>query len=229
MARFGTLALLILAHFSGVAQMAFHAKWPTLAELADGADCFVEAVGEEELSAFEAYTEANRLIIEENWSEAEAILATMMVQAPDNRNFAYKRALCLRAIKGRIAEAVPLAMLAIQGEFEKRYNPFDVTMALPPDLALDLALEVLQFTGHFAQAQGVAKTMMDRYPERDDLHQKAKRAMASAAAGEGEDDNAAPQRRRSSRSQFRADDSAAPAAEAEAAAEPTAAEPTTGG
>lgn len=181
MARFGTLALLILAHFSGVAQMAFHAKWPTLAELADGADCFVEAVGEEELSAFEAYTEANRLIIEENWSEAEAILATMMVQAPDNRNFAYKRALCLRAIKGRIAEAVPLAMLAIQGEFEKRYNPFDVTMALPPDMALDLALEVLQFTGHFAQAQGVAKTMMDRYPERDDLHQKAKRAMADCA------------------------------------------------
>lgn len=62
---------------------------------------------------------------------------------------------------------------------------------------------------------------------------KSKRAMAAAAAGEGEDDGAAPQRRRSSRSQFRADDSTAAAPEAAApeapAAEPTAAEPTAGG
>ena len=49
---------------------------------------------------------------------------------------------------------------------------------------------------------------------------KAKRAMAAAAAGEGDHDDAAPQRRRSSRSQFRADDAAGEPAEA-AAAEPT--------
>ncbi len=50
---------------------------------------------------------------------------------------------------------------------------------------------------------------------------KAKRAMAAAAAGEGDRDDAAPQRRRSSRSQFRADDAAGEPAEAAAAAEPT--------
>lgn len=184
MARIVCFVLVILVHLSGRAQMMFHGKWPTPVELADGADRLVDEESEEELSAFEAYTEANRLIIEENWSEAEAILATMMVNAPDNRNFAYKRALCLRAIKGRIAEAVPLAMLSVQGEFAKRYNPFDVEMALPPETALDMALEVLQFSGHFAEAKGVAVTMMERFSERDYLHQKAKQAMADCAFAE---------------------------------------------
>jgi len=70
--------------------------------LADGEFLSDVLIGEEELSVREAYSEANRLIIEENWAEAEAILATMMVTEPDNRNFAYKRALWLRAVKGRV-------------------------------------------------------------------------------------------------------------------------------
>ena len=184
MARIVAFILAILVPFTGGAQLTFHGNWPTLEGLADGVDLHVDAESEEELSAFEAYTEANRLIIEENWIEAEAILATMMVQAPDNRNFAYKRALCLRAIKGRIAEAVPLAMLAVQGDFAKRYNPFDVEMSLPPETALDMALEVLQFSGHFAEAKGVAVTMMERFSERGYLHRKAKQAMADCAFAE---------------------------------------------
>ena len=184
MARTASCILAILLHLSGGAQLMSHGKWPTPAELAGGISPSVKSVGEEELSAFEAYTEANRLIIEENWSEAEAILATMMIQAPDNRNFAYKRALCLRAIKGRLAEAVPMVMLAVRGEFAKRYNPFDVEAALPPETALDLALEVLQFSGHFAEAKGVAITMMERFVQRDYLHQKAKQAMEDCAFSE---------------------------------------------
>ena len=62
-------------------------------------------------------------------------------------------------------------MLVIRGELAKRYNPFDVEVTLPPESALDIALEVLQFSGHYPEAQAVAKTMMNRYPERDFLHQ----------------------------------------------------------
>jgi len=165
--------------------MTFDGRWPSLAELADGSEGPDILVGEEELSAYEAYTEANRLIIEQNWVEAEAILETMMAVDADNRNLAYKRALCLRAIKGRLEEAVPLAMQAIRGEFAKRYNPFDVEMTLPPETALDMALEVLQFSGHYPEAQAVAKTMMDRHPERDFLHQKAKQALADCVFAMG--------------------------------------------
>ena len=178
MYRIHFLAMLLAVSSAGAAQMTFDGRWPSLVELADGVELPDILVGEEELSAYEAYTEANRLIIEQNWVEAEAILEAMMAADPDNRNFAYKRALCLRAIKGRLEEAVPLAMQAIQGEFAKRYNPFDVEMTLPPETALDMALEVLQFSGHFPEAQAVAKSMMDRYPERDYLHNKAKRALA---------------------------------------------------
>ncbi len=178
MFRIRFLVLLLAVYSAGGAQMTFDGRWPSLVELADGVELPDILVGEEELSAYEAYTEANRLIIEQNWVEAEAILEAMMAADPDNRNFAYKRALCLRAIKGRLEEAVPLAMQAIHGEFAKRYNPFDVEMTLPPETALDMALEVLQFSGHFPEAQAVAKSMMDRYPERDYLHNKAKRALA---------------------------------------------------
>ena len=178
MFRIRFLVFLLAVSSAGAAQMTFDGRWPSLVELADGVELPDILVGEEELSAYEAYTEANRLIIEQNWVEAEAILEAMMAADPDNRNFAYKRALCLRAIKGRLEEAVPLAMQAIQGEFAKRYNPFDVEMTLPPETALDMALEVLQFSGHFPEAQAVAKSMMDRYPERDYLHNKAKRALA---------------------------------------------------
>ena len=177
--------MLLAMSLGGAAQMTFDGRWPSLAQLADGSEGPDILVGEEELSAYEAYTEANRLIIEQNWVEAEAILETMMAVDADNRNLAYKRALCLRAIKGRLEEAVPLAMQAIRGEFAKRYNPFDVEMTLPPETALDMALEVLQFSGHYPEAQAVAKTMMDRHPERDFLHQKAKQALADCVFAMG--------------------------------------------
>ena len=185
MLRIHVFLMLLAMSLGGVAQMTFDGRWPSLAELADGSEGPDILVGEEELSAYEAYTEANRLIIEQNWVEAEAILETMMAVDADNRNLAYKRALCLRAIKGRLEEAVPLAMQAIRGEFAKRYNPFDVEMTLPPETALDMALEVLQFSGHYPEAQAVAKTMMDRHPERDFLHQKAKQALADCVFAMG--------------------------------------------
>ena len=178
MLRIHFIAFALVAHGVGFAQMTDYGRWPSVELLADGVEISESVLGEEELSAFEAYTEANRLIIEENWGEAESILANMMVEAPDNRNFAYKRALCLRAIKGRLEEAVPLAMLSIHGDFEKRYNPFDVEANLPPETALDMALEVLQFSGHYAEAKAVALTMMKRYSERDYLYFKAKRAQS---------------------------------------------------
>ena len=185
MLRIHVFLMLLAMSLGGTAQMTFDGRWPSLAELADGSEGPDILVGEEELSAYEAYTEANRLIIEQNWVEAEAILETMMAVDADNRNLAYKRALCLRAIKGRLEEAVPLAMQAIRGEFAKRYNPFDVEMTLPPETALDMALEVLQFSGHYPEAQAVAKTMMDRHPERDFLHQKAKQALADCVFAMG--------------------------------------------
>ena len=185
MLRIHVFLMLLAMSLGGAAQMTFDGRWPSLAQLADGSEGPFILVGEEELSAYEAYTEANRLIIEQNWVEAEAILETMMAVDADNRNLAYKRALCLRAIKGRLEEAVPLAMQAIRGEFAKRYNPFDVEMTLPPETALDMALEVLQFSGHYPEAQAVAKTMMDRHPERDFLHQKAKQALADCVFAMG--------------------------------------------
>ncbi len=185
MLRIHVFLMLLAMSLGGAAQMTFDGRWPSLGHLSDcieGPDIFV---GVEELSAYEAYSESNRLIIEQNWVEAEAILETMMAVDADNRNLAYKRALCLRAIKGRLEEAVPLAMQAIRGEFAKRYNPFDVEMTLPPETALDMALEVLQFSGHYPEAQAVAKTMMDRHPERDFLHQKAKQALADCVFAMG--------------------------------------------
>lgn len=185
MPRIHFLAMLLAVSSAGAGQMTFDGRWPSLPELADGSGLPDILVGGEELSAYEAYTEANRLIIEQNWAKAEAILEKMMGADVDNRNLAYKRALCLRAIKGRLEEAVPLAMLAIRGEFAKRYNPFDVEVTLPPESALDIALEVLQFSGHYPEAQAVARTMMSRYPERDFLHDKAKQAMADCAFAMG--------------------------------------------
>ena len=132
-------------------------------------------------SAAEAYTEVNRLIIEESWAEAELLLAQLMTDAEDNRNFAYKRALCLRSMKGRLAEAVPLVHKAIDGDFTRRYNAFDVNATVPPAEALDLALEVLQFAGHYAEAQAVAMVIMERYPKRDFRHAQAKQASADCA------------------------------------------------
>ena len=181
MLRIHLTACALVVHFCGLAQMTDYGRWPSLDVLADGVEISAAVLGEEELNAFAAYTQVNRLIIEENWVEAEALLAKMMAEAPDNRNFAFKRALCLRAIKGRLEEAVPLAMLSVQGDFEKRYNPFDVAANLPPETALDMALEVLQFSGHYAEAQAVALSMMERYSERDYLYAKAKRAHADCA------------------------------------------------
>ena len=181
MLRIHLTACALVVQFCGFAQMTDYGRWPSLELLADGVEISAAVLGEEELSAFEAYTQVNRLIIEENWVEAEALLAKMMIAAPNNRNFAFKRVLCLRAIKGRLEEAVPFAMLSVQGDFEKRYNPFDVEAKFPPSTALDNALEVLQFSGHYAEAQAVAISMMERYSERDYLYSKAKRAQADCA------------------------------------------------
>ena len=91
MLRIHVFLMLLAMSLGGAAQMTFDGRWPSLAELADGSEGPDILVGEEELSAYEAYTEANRLIIEQNWVEAEAILETMMAVDADNRNLAYKR------------------------------------------------------------------------------------------------------------------------------------------
>ena len=161
------------------AQLGFdpvHLQWENV--LSIEADNFVD---ENLLSTSEDYTEVNRLIIEENWTEAEALLAQMMIGDSDNRNFAYKRALCLWSIKGRLEEAVPMVHKAIEGALSKRYNAFDVNATLPPLDALDLALDVLQFSGHFSEAQAVAMTMMERFPKRDFRHVRAKQAVDDCA------------------------------------------------
>lgn len=150
-----------------------------------GMPAFQEILGElkkgggpdEMASTSETYTEVNRLIIEENWTEAEVLLERLIQEQPNNRNFAYKRALCLWSIKGRMAEAVGLVQRSIEGEFAKRYNAFDAKETLPPEESLDLALDVLQYSGHYAEAQAVATIIVNRYPKRDFRHVHAERAI----------------------------------------------------
>ena len=148
--------------------------WPAPEVLADWARGG-ESGGE--FNSEEAYTEANRLIIEENWREAEVLLKQLFESDPDNRNFAYKWALCLKAIPGRIEEAVPLVHLAVDGPFADRYNAFSVKQELPPEEALTMGLEVLQDAYHFAEAQGLASIVLTQYPKRDYRHQRAVRVM----------------------------------------------------
>ena len=137
----------------------------------------LDGSGGAELSVAEAYVEANRLIIEENWVEAEVVMASLRESDPTNRNFAFKHAICLEAIPGRLEEAVPLVHLAVNGPFANRYDAFAIDEQLPPEEALELGLKVLQFSYHFAEAKALAETVAERYPKRDYRHQRAMEVM----------------------------------------------------
>lgn len=170
MMRLATFSLALVASLSFQAQMDLVPRWPS-------SDDLLGLTGDgpsgSEVNVAETYTEANRLIIEENWAEAEALMAVLLEAQPENRNFAFKRALCLRAIPGRLAEAVPLVHRAVDGPFASRYNAFSIDEVLPPEEALELGLEVLQFAYHFAEAQALAQVIAERYPKRDYRHQRA--------------------------------------------------------
>ena len=156
------------------AQMSFvDGRWPEPARLAGWA---VGPGGD--FDSEEVYTEANRLIIEENWLEAEVLLKQLFLAEPTNRNFAYKWALCLKSLPGRIEEAVPLVHLAVDGPFADRYNAFSVDQSLPPEEVLELGLEVFQMAYHFAEAQGLAQEVIKRYPKRDFRHERALEVVA---------------------------------------------------
>lgn len=177
--RLSTLLVFLVAvlPFSADSQLAFDFGWPHSKALIEE----LKGTPDGELNVAEAYTEANRLIIEENWEEAEALLAQLWMAAPDNRNFAYKWALCLRALPGRIEEAVPLVHLAVDGPFADRYNAFSADEQLPPEDALELGLEVLQHAYHFSEAQGLAHVVIARYPKRDYRHQRAQEVIAECS------------------------------------------------
>lgn len=175
MSRFLLLFCSFFAVGIATAQMDIHLGMPSVHELIGE---LKKGGGPEQMaSTSETYTEVNRLIIEENWTEAEVLLERLMQEQPNNRNFAYKRALCLWSIKGRMAEAVGLVQRSIEGEFAKRYNAFDAKEPLPPEESLDLALDVLQYSGHYAEAQAVATIIVNRYPKRDFRHVHAERAI----------------------------------------------------
>lgn len=170
MMRFTTVAFAMLLCFSIPGQMDLGPHWPTDAFLLDGETGGFPGA---EMSVEETYVEANRLIIEENWREAEALMAQLYGSEPTNRNFAYKWALCLRGVPGKMAEAVPLVHFAVDGTFASRYNAFSVEETLPPEEALELGLEVLQHAYHFAEAKALAEVIIERFSKRDYRHIRA--------------------------------------------------------
>lgn len=170
MMRFTFLTMVSTLCLLAQGQMDWNDRWPDPLMLAEGIE---GESGDAEMNVAETYTEANRLIIEENWIEAEVLMASLLADNPTNRNFAFKRALCLRALPGRLAEAVPLVHLAVDGPFANRYNAFAIDEVLPPEEALELGLEVLQFSYHFAEAQALAEVIIGRFPKRDYRHQRA--------------------------------------------------------
>ena len=172
--RLTSLATALLLVVSVYGQMENAPHWPSPESLTDWA---ADEVFKVEMNVAETYVEANRLIIEENWVEAEALMAVLFEGSPANRNFAYKWALCLRAIPGRLAEAVPLVSLAVDGEFAKRYNAFSIDETLPPEEALELGLDVLQQAYHFSEAQALAEVLVARYSKRDFRHLRALEVM----------------------------------------------------
>ena len=171
MLRISTLALGLLVLVSASGQLDHSSRWPSPIDLMDG------VVVESEVNVAETYTEANRLIIEENWSEAADLMEVLFKEAPDNRNFAFKWALCLQAIPGRIQEAVPLVHMAVNGPFASRYNAFSIEETLPPEDALQLGVEVLQNAYHFSEAKALAEVMAERFPKRDYRHERALEVM----------------------------------------------------
>lgn len=170
MMRLAFLFGAVLASIPVDAQMGSDLHWPAAEFLYGGP---LEEPTGSEVNMAETYIEANRLIIEENWSEAEALMAVLLEEQPENRNFAFKRALCLKAIPGRLEEAIPLVHRAVDGPFASRYNAFDIEEVLPPEEALELGLEVLQFAYHFAEAQALAQVIVERFPKRDYRHVRA--------------------------------------------------------
>ena len=171
MLRLSTLALGLMVLVSATGQLDHTTRWPSPLDLADGLEV------KSELNTLETYTEANRLIIEENWTEAAQLMEVLFKGAPDNRNFAFKWALCLQAIPGRIQEAVPLVHLAVNGPFAGRYNAFSIDEVLPPEDALELGLEVLQNAYHFSEAKALAEVMTERFSKRDFRHKRALEVM----------------------------------------------------
>lgn len=164
----------LLCVVSAHAQLMGHQHLPGIDELRGWS---AEEPGGAEMSVAEAYVEANRLIIEENWTEAEAVMAALRESDPTNRNFAFKHAICLEAIPGRLEEAVPLVHLAVNGPFANRYDAFAIDEQLPPEEALELGLKVLQFSYHFAEAKALAQAVSERYPKRDYRHRRAMEVM----------------------------------------------------
>ncbi len=159
------------------AQLSHDRHWPEVAQwLSPLAADFLE-----EEDAANRYRDANRLIGEEKWGQAAALIQDLYEQEPENRNLAFKLALCLRSVKGRLSEAVPLAQQAANGEFARRYNALDIRETLPSEEALELAMEVLQHAGHYAEATAMAQRMVDRYPERDFRHIRAEQALKDCA------------------------------------------------
>ncbi len=171
MLRLSTLAFGLMILLSTHGQLDHASRWPSPLELADGVEV------KSEVNVVETYTEANRLIIEENWTEAAQLMEVLFNGAPDNRNFAFKWALCLQAIPGRIQEAVPLVHLAVNGPFASRYNAFSIEESLPPEDALELGVEVLQNAYHFSEAKALAEVMAERFPKRDYRHKRALEVM----------------------------------------------------
>ena len=174
MMRFTTVAAAVFFCLSLPGQMVLGPHWPSQDFLLDGAAAAFPA---EEMSLEETYVEANRLIIEENWSEAEALMSRLYSSEPTNRNFAYKWALCLRGMPGKMEAAVPLVHFAVDGTFASRYNAFSVEETLPPEEALELGLEVLQHAYHFAEAKALAEVVVDRFSKRDYRHIRALEVM----------------------------------------------------
>jgi len=174
MSRYALVVGCIALGLSVQAQLDHSERWPSPEALLDGV---VWNSSGDEMNVAEAYTEANRLIIEQNWLEAEVLLGGLFKNDPTNRNFAYKWALCLRSIPGRMEEAVPLVHLAVDGPFADRYNAFAPDETLPPEEALELGLEVLQLAYHFTEAQGLAQDVVARYSKRDYRHKRALEVM----------------------------------------------------
>ena len=178
MSRCWLLSLLLFSCSAPVvAQLSNHARWPAPSALWETLALSME----EEEEAARLYRDANRHIGEGQWAEAAILLEDLCERDPDNRNLAYKMALCLSGLKGRIAEAVPFAQQAVQGEFARRYNALDLLERLPSEEALELAMRVLQHAGHYADASGMALRITSRYPERDFRHIEATQTLKDCA------------------------------------------------
>ena len=106
-------------------------------------------------------------------------MEVLFKEAPDNRNFAFKWALCLQAIPGRIQEAVPLVHMAVNGPFASRYNAFSVDQRpLPPEEALQLGVRgACRMPIILPKPEALAEVVAERFPKRDYRHERALEVM----------------------------------------------------